>query len=123
MIHQGTILKNLVSEQQITQEEFGKKMGVSRGQVSIYFNKIKLKPAIIEKACKVLKVDKSVFEIPSVNESQIAYNIKGGNNQQYNMGITECAARLEAAEKENLLLRELLKEKDERIADLKERRK
>ena len=67
----GQILKRLIRESGMTQEEFARNIGASRGSVVQLTQKAVISEDWKERICTYLKVDKSVFEGKEVYTSGI----------------------------------------------------
>lgn len=64
---QGEVLKKLIRAAEMTQESFAKEFGVARTYLQVLFDKKSLNEKQIEKACKVLGVSQSAFEVGYIN--------------------------------------------------------
>jgi transcriptional regulator with XRE-family HTH domain len=71
---QGEILKQLIKEQGIRQEDFAESIGVSRTYLIRLFDKKELKPEFIDKAVSVLGVHKDLFYVYTNEHDSSALN-------------------------------------------------
>lgn len=70
-------LKKAIKNKGFTIEEFAEKMGVSRQTVNDYPKRKTIDPAIIEKMCKLLGVDKDYFSESITSKFDTNVNYKG----------------------------------------------
>ena len=108
-----------------TQDEIAEKMGVSQQTVSHIESSETVNDDHMEKVAKALGV--SAEAIKELDENATVYNIVTTNNgavglQNYNCTFNPFDKWAEAIEENKKLYKELLKEKDEKIAMLKEMR-
>lgn len=81
-IHQGVILKKKIKEKGFKQEDFAKKLGVSRNYLLTLLDKVSIKEKYIQKACQILKVDESVFTESTINTNNNALNENAHEKEQ-----------------------------------------
>ena len=125
--HLGRKVRHMRELLNFTQDEIAEKMGVSQQTVSHIESSETVNDEQLEKVGKALGV--SAEAIKNLDENATVYNIVtnhgsaiGLANQNYNCTFNPFDKWAEAIEENKKLYKELLKEKDEKIAMLKEMR-
>ena len=123
--HLGRKVRHMRELLNFTQDEIAEKMGVSQQTVSHIESSETVNDDHMEKVAKALGV--SAEAIKELDENATVYNIVTTNNgavglQNYNCTFNPFDKWAEAIEENKKLYKELLKEKDEKIAMLKEMR-
>jgi len=117
-------IRKLIKEKEITQNDIASQMGISGNAISQKLKKGDFKVSDLEKMAKILEVPVNYFFEEEKNENGFNHvaNVHGNKQHVIVNGDKVLLEKIKGLENQVLLLNERIKDKEEMIVQLKERK-